>query len=115
MVLRRYQKETRGHSRAPYRESVRYFDWDKARMAQGVEIAAGGMFLKTSAPLPEGRLVTLRLSLPGTSRGFTVLARVVRTVTGGVLREPGMGVQFVDITSSARMLIEGYVQGRLAA
>jgi len=115
MVLRRHQKESRAHARAPYRESVRYFEWDRARQAQGVEIGAGGMFLKTSAPLPEGRMVTLRLALPGTRGGFTVLARVVRTVHGGVLREPGMGVQFLDITSSARSLIDAYVQGRQAA
>lgn len=115
MVLRRHQKEARAHPRAPYRESVRFFEWDRARMAQGVEIGGGGMFLKTTAPLPEGRMVTLRLALPGSSAGFTVLARVVRTVHGGVLREPGMGVQFLDITSSARALIDAYVHGRLAA
>jgi uncharacterized protein (TIGR02266 family) len=115
MTPRRPSSESRKHARAPYREGVRYFEWDRARMAQGTEISAGGMFLKTSAPLAEGKMVTLRLALPGSSAGFTVLARVIRTVQGGILREPGMGVQFLDITPGARALIQHFVEGRRAA
>ena len=115
MPAPRTQAHTRAHVRAPYRESVRYFEWDRARLAQGTEISAGGIFLRTHAPLPEGRMVTLRLSLPGSSRDFTVLARVVRTVQGGVLREPGMGLRFLDLPAGARGVIEDYVRGRSAA
>lgn len=103
----------RQFARVPYRESVRYFEWDRARLAHGAELSAGGIFLRTPTPLPEGRLLTLRLSLPG-SEAFTALARVVRTVQGGTLREGGMGLQFVDLPWSARGLIEAYVRGRAA-
>lgn len=115
MIRRRSSSNERKFLRAPYREPVRYFEWDKARLAQGGEISAGGVFLRTDTPLPEGRLLTLRLALPGYSQGFTVLARVVRTVQGGVLREGGMGLQFLDLPPGARGLIEQYVSGRAAA
>src|SRR4051812_31446433 len=86
MIGRGQHSEARAHARARYGETVRYFEWDRARQAQGTEISAGGIFLRTGAPLAEGKMVTLRLALPGFPSGFTVLARVVRTVHGGVLR-----------------------------
>ncbi|MBS2030088.1 MAG: PilZ domain-containing protein [Deltaproteobacteria bacterium] len=115
MTPRRPQVDSRIHARAPYRETVRYFDWDRARSGQATQISASGIFVCTPAPLAEGRMVTLRLALPGNVAGFTVLARVVRTVQGGLLHEAGMGLQFLDIPSQARGQIEQYVSGRRAA
>ena len=103
---------TRAHPRAPFTEKVRYFEWDRARLAEATEISAGGLFLKTEAPLPEGKLLTLRLALPGSDEAFTVLARVVRTVRGGLFRIPGMGLQFIDIAARSRAAVDGYVRGR---
>ncbi len=102
----------RKHPRAPYAVQVRFFEWDRARTAQGTQISEGGLFLKTNTPLPEGALVTVRIGLPGVEQSFTVLAQVVRTVRGGMLRDSGMGLKFVDIGANHRELIAQYVASR---
>lgn len=104
----------RKHLRAPFAAEVRYFDWNEPHVAQSSELSAGGIFLRTEAPVAEGRLLTLRLALPGAG-AFTVLARVVRTVHGGMLRPAGMGLSFVDIAASARDAIDAFVRGRAVA
>jgi uncharacterized protein (TIGR02266 family) len=93
---------------------VRFFEWDRARTVPARDLSTGGIFLRASAPLPEGKLLTLRVELPGVREAFTALARVVRTVRGGPLRDAGMGLEFIDISSRDRHLIEGYVAARSA-
>lgn len=104
----------RVHPRAPYAAEVRYFDWDEPHVAQASEVSVDGLFLRTESPVAEGRLLTLRLAVPGGGT-FTVLARVVRTVRGGLLRPAGMGLRFVDIAASARHAIDAFVRGRAVA
>jgi hypothetical protein len=104
----------RMYPRAPFASAVRYFDWGEPHVAQASEVSADGIFLRTDAPVAEGRLLTLRLPIPGAGT-FTVLARVVRTVQGGLLRPSGMGLHFVDIAASARHAIEALVRGRVVA
>lgn len=94
--------------RAPFGVAVRFFDWDKAHVARGQAIGGGGLFLETSAPIPEGALLTLRVSLPA-SATFTVLGKVVRTVRGGPLRSPGLGIRFLDLAVRDRDAILDYV------
>jgi uncharacterized protein (TIGR02266 family) len=98
--------------RAPLTGTVKFYDWDRALQAAATEISPGGIFLQTSQALPEGTLLTLRLSIPGLSQAFTVLGKVVRTVRGGLLRPAGMGVRFIDIPASARQRILEYVSRR---
>ena len=74
--------------RAPLTGSVRYWEWNQPRTAEGVEISGNGVFLRTSHVLSEGAHLTLRLELPAVP-GMTVLGKVVRTVRGGVLSAPG--------------------------
>jgi uncharacterized protein (TIGR02266 family) len=104
--------EHRRYPRAPLSGTVKFYDWNRPLQADASEISGDGLFLKTSIPLPEGALVTLRLSIPGLTQAFTVLGKVVRTVRGGMLRPAGMGVQFVDIPASARQHIQHYVAHR---
>ena len=114
MTLERIElrKHIRDLERVPFTATVKYFDWDHARSAPARELSAGGLFLCTATPLSEGKLVTLRLELAGIDEAFTVLARVVRTVRGSALRDSGMGLEFIDISSPHRTLIEGYVAAR---
>jgi len=105
--------EHREFARAPLSGPIRFFEWNEARAADAVEISASGIFLKTTRLLAEGSLVTLRLTLPGLKRAFTVLGKVVRTVKGGLLAEPGMGVRFMDLQPGDRDIIHAYVQRRI--
>lgn len=102
----------RQHPRAPFSGMVRFYEWNRPHQADAEEISASGVFLRTASALPEGSLVTLRLAIPGLTRAFTVLGKVVRTVKGGLLRPSGMGVRFVDIAAMDRRAIDAYVSQR---
>jgi uncharacterized protein (TIGR02266 family) len=98
--------------RAPMSGAVKFFDWNQARHAEGTEISGGGIFLRTREVLAEGAMVTVRVTLPGLKRAFTVLGKVVRTVKGGIFSPPGMGVRFVDLSPGDRQTILEYVARR---
>lgn len=105
------QIDFRSSPRAVLTGRVRYWEWDRVRSADSVEVSSGGIFLRTPEPLPEGAHLTLRLELPG-GPGMTVLGRVVRTVKGGVVRVAGMGVRFLDLLPSQRQAIQRFVESR---
>ncbi len=98
----------REYPRAPFGVEVRFYEWDKAHVARGHEIGGGGLFLETTAPIPEGTRLTLRVTLPA-GAAFTVLGEVVRTVRGGPMRKPGLGVRFLDLAARDRDAILDYV------
>ncbi len=102
----------REFARAPMSGTVKFFDWNQPSAAEGTEISAGGMFLRTRAVLAEGAMVTVRVTLPGLKRAFTVLGKVVRTVKGGLFTPSGMGVRFVDLSPGDRQTILEYVARR---
>ena len=105
--------DKRRFQRAPLTGTVKFYDWDRPMQADATEISPEGMFLRTAQALPEGSLLTLRLSIPGLAQAYTVLGKVVRTVRGGILRPAGMGVRFVDISSACRQRIFEYVDRRM--
>jgi uncharacterized protein (TIGR02266 family) len=98
--------------RAPMSGPVKFFQWNEPRQAEVTEISGGGVFLRTQQVLAEGAMVTLRVTLPGLKRAFTVLGKVVRTVKGGLFAPPGMGVRFVDLAPGDRQTILDYVARR---
>jgi uncharacterized protein (TIGR02266 family) len=105
--------EHRQFNRAPMTASVRFFEWNRAQSADALEISASGIFLKTTRLLAEGSMLTLRVTLPGLKRAFTVLGKVVRTVKGGLLVPAGMGIRFLDLRPSDRAVILDYVSHRV--
>lgn len=103
----------RQFERAPLSGGVKFFDWNEAHHAAAFEISGSGMFLRTAHCLPEGSMLTVRVALPGLTRAFTVLARVVRTVRGGLFTPAGMGVRFIDLAPGQRSHIVEYVHQRV--
>ncbi|GMU60200.1 MAG: PilZ domain-containing protein [Myxococcales bacterium] len=103
--------EHRHFRRAPLTGPVRFWDWSQPRTALAREVSAGGVFVQTPSPMPEGAHVTVRLELPG-AQGMTVLGRVVRTVQGGVLAAAGMGIRFLDLSPSQQRRISDFVAAR---
>lgn len=104
--------EHREFQRAPLSGEVKFYEWDQLRQAVATEISGGGIFLRTSESLPEGSMLTLRVNLPGVRKAFTVLGKVVRTVKGGLMAAPGMGVRFLDLQPTDRASILEYVSTR---
>lgn len=103
---------TRQYPRAPMTGTVQVYEWNRPMAANAVEISGGGMFLRTDAAMSEGSMLTLRLNLPGGTSAFTVLGKVVRTVRGSLLKPPGVGIQFIDISAADRRTVLEYVARR---
>lgn len=104
--------EHRKYPRAPLSGTVKFFEWNRPHQAAAAEISGNGVFLRTHSALGEGAMVTLRLSIPGLARPFTVLGKVVRTVRGSLLHPSGVGIEFVDIAPTDRRSIIDYVARR---
>ncbi len=102
----------RKYPRAPLTGTVKFYEWNRPVSADAAEISGNGIFVRTDVGVREGTLVTLRLAIPGVHKGFTVLGKVVRTVRGGLLKPPGLGIHFVDIASADRRSVLEYVARR---
>lgn len=102
----------RQYPRAPFAGTVKLYQWDRPHTARALELSGGGILLSTEAPIGEGQMLTLRMSLPGCARAFTVLGKVVRTMRGGLLRPGGIALRFLDIAACDRQSILDYVAHR---
>jgi hypothetical protein len=70
--------------------------------ARSSDISLGGCYLDSTTPHPEGTRLKLQLSREG--RTFESLAEVVVAMPG-----MGMGLRFIDTTSAARRVLEGWI------
>jgi len=104
--------DAREFPRAPMTAPVKFFQWNELREAEATEISANGLFLRTRDVLSEEAMITVRLTLPGLKRAFTVLGKVVRTAKGGLFTPPGMGIRFVDLRPPEKAAISSYVERR---
>lgn len=74
-------------------------------------LGAGGMFLQTELPLNRGDIVKTRFRIPGAETLHELEARVTwrnegRTEPSGQERMPGVGLQFIDPSSTATLARE---------
>ena len=83
--------------------------------AQTVNISEGGMYLRTSNPLPEKKAIRLRFTLPLDTEEIEVTADVIRTeqLESQSETEPGMAVRFTDISEEDRNRIRNYIECEL--
>ncbi len=73
-------------------------------------INEGGVFVETDTPPELGSGVALQFQIPGSEDPIQVLGRVVRLSTGDATEGPGMGIEFEDLDSQSRELINGLVR-----
>ena len=69
------------------------------------DLSAGGCFLKTATPLPEGSRICMRIMHSGSE--FIATGRVTDNVTA-----EGMGVEFIEMEPRDRALLEKWLAGR---
>jgi len=101
---------SRRFDRVPYKGSVALWKDREPYIMQVRDLGAGGVFLSSETLLDEGSLHTLRVALPG-EPGFTVLGRVVRHRAGrGLLRGPGVALEFLDIAPRDQARLARYVE-----
>lgn len=108
---RRRGRERRVHERVAVCLEVDYRCDDTFLFAYITDMSAMGIFVQTTAPKPPGTLLNLRFRAPDGKR-LDVDGRViwVNQPHGKDSINPGMGVQFVDLTPAQRDQILGLVR-----
>lgn len=93
---------------------VRIPSVDRLRTHYLKDISEGGLFVKAEKVLPVGALLALELWPPGWDKAVELGAKVVRSVDPETAKrdgvQGGMGVQFVNVTPDADLLLKSLVQ-----
>jgi len=78
-------------------------------------ISEGGIYLRTLFPRPKDSSAPLRILIR--NRSIRAKATVVhsRAMEGGVFREPGMGMRFVDISAEDRIFVRHFIKEQLTS
>jgi type IV pilus assembly protein PilZ len=109
-------KEKRRHARAPLRARVDFelVSDETFLFEYASNLSRGGIFLATHNPLPVGTKLVLRFALPDEpSRTIRVAGRVTWVnpyVQGGKNLNPGMGIEFVDLSHEDQEAISRIVR-----
>lgn len=88
-------------------------DLDEFMRDHAVNISAGGMFIRTAQPQPEGSMVYLQFQLADGAKLIEGLGKVVH-VNPPDHPVPGMGIEFVNLDSGSRRLIDRIIKERAA-
>jgi CheY-like chemotaxis protein len=78
-------------------------------------ISEGGIYLRTLFPRPKDSSTPLRILIK--NRSIKAKATVVhcRTMEGGVFREPGMGMRFIEISPEDRTFVRHFIKEQLTS
>jgi uncharacterized protein (TIGR02266 family) len=78
-------------------------------------LSLGGMYLTTTMPLETGSTLQARIEIPGLPEPLRVTGRVVYRLTSDEAvakgRQPGVGIQFEDMESDSKALLQNYLRG----
>jgi type IV pilus assembly protein PilZ len=71
-------------------------------------LGAGGIFIETESPLPEGGMLKMRFALPGGGTVHELAGRVVwrRRPSDPGRHSPGMGIEFTDRGAASQLARE---------
>jgi PilZ domain-containing protein len=72
------------------------------------DLSAGGCFVKTTAPLPKGTRIRVRMEHAGAE--CTAVGRVTHSISA-----QGMGVEFIEIEPKNRAILERWLAGEKAS
>jgi Tfp pilus assembly protein PilZ len=87
---------------------------DEPHHAEVMNLASGGIFVHSDAPLPVGKRMALDLHVVGEASTWPALGRIVwtRAADEGPGRPPGMGVKLIDVDDTVVASIERLVTAR---
>ena len=105
--------ERREFDRAPLNMLVQFRlgDLNEFMRDYAVNISLGGMFIRTREPHPEGSMIYLQFRLKDGSKLIEGLGKVVH-VNPPSHAVPGMGVEFVNLDDSSKLLISEIIEER---
>jgi type IV pilus assembly protein PilZ len=102
--------ERRRWDRADLLVRVDYKTVDELFSEFARNINEGGLFVETDAPPALGTSVALEFQIPGSDEPIQVMGRVVRVSDGSGKDGPGMGIEFENLDSQSRDLINDLVR-----
>ena len=102
--------ERRLSHRAPVTVRVDYSTIDALFSEFTRNINEGGLFIESETPLALDEQVQLHFRLPGVEDSFKVSGRVAWIRGAGADGPPGMGVEFENLDTEARLRIDEIVQ-----
>ncbi len=102
--------EQRTTRRIPLRVQVTYQVMDDFLSDYLANLSAGGMFITSERPLPEGTRFRLSFLLPGDTAPVRTYATVRWSVRPGEGPRSGMGVQFDPLPDRHRERVEGWLE-----
>ena len=101
--------DARCEPRIPKKLSLAYKDKASFLKAYSKNISNGGLFVKTSNPLPKGTLINLRLQLPGLTEHLKIDCSVVWN-NKKENNPVGMGLQFDNMSDSDKKTLQSYLK-----
>ena len=103
--------ERRKSERADLVVRVTYQTVDELFSDFARNINEGGVFIETENPEPLGSSVSLQFKLPGSDEPIEAVGTVVRISDGSAPNDSsGMGIEFGDLSASARQQINEIVR-----
>jgi uncharacterized protein (TIGR02266 family) len=109
------KRERRGSQRQALSIPVDYSSVDSFFSEMATNINEGGMFLATDESAELDQLVKLAFRLPGLSHPIEVEARVAWLSHGEGGAEPGIGLQFLELSDEVRDTINRLVRNLRAS
>ena len=104
----RDQSDRRRFRRRTVRVLVEYLSDTGLCCDTATTLGAGGLFIETDHPLPEGSTIKLAFQLPGSDTRHEIEGTVAwsHRPSGGAVGAVGMGVEFGDRVASTRLARE---------
>ena len=98
-------RQTRRFRRRTLRVMVEYSAASGLHFDPATTLGAGGLFIESESPQPEGTRLKLRFQLPGSERVHEIEGRVVWAAGPGERGSttPGMGIEFSDRTAASKL------------
>lgn len=108
-------QENRVHRRAPLRLELNYRDATGGNFLfeYSLNISKGGIFIETDTPLAMGSRLAIRFQPPGMEDELSVEGVVTWVNPADSSPNPGMGVQWTDLSDEQYELIASVVQAIL--
>jgi CheY-like chemotaxis protein len=78
-------------------------------------LSEGGLYLRTLSPRPKGDIVTVRIHVNDRVIKTKAVVLYQCSMGGGVFKEPGMGMKFVDIMDEDRDFLRKFIHEQLTS
>jgi type IV pilus assembly protein PilZ len=106
------KQERRSNGRVPLRIRIQYQTADQFFQDYIQNLSVGGIFIETSTPLKVGTRLKVQFCLPEMEKEILADGVVVRRVDLHTKdpRLAGMGIQFSELTSGDKLVLDEYIR-----